>query len=352
MKSRQNIVASTYCSSPLQGGVSLTTCWLCLCLAEVFLLLLLSPFLCVFFWLLSTCKGHLLFFFSFFILLSTSAAAVLQVRTQILEAFDKGTIQTRAAYIALEHEWMHLETLAYMLAQEQRRSFESSPPPANGHVSHEKNNGGVSTDSSRRSFESSAPTANGDMSHGKKNGNASADSSSAAEASQHGNGREMSHSNGHANDVKGMVSNGNNGNNGNDSGAGSVVVSASNGNGAINDHHGVPHGTNGHMHLNGDHVARPVSTLTIPAGDVTLGTDTDPTKNFVWDNEGPKQSPQHVSSFQMAAGPVSNAEFYHFAVECNGYEEEQYWTAADMSCLKKRKQLCPATWTLQVALQI
>ena len=76
--------------------------------------------------------------------------AVLQVRKQILAAFNKGTIKPRAAYIALEHEWMHLETLAYMLAQEQRRAFESSTPAAHGHVSHGKANmnGGVEADSS------------------------------------------------------------------------------------------------------------------------------------------------------------------------------------------------------------
>lgn len=303
----------------------------------------------------SRCSQHAVATFSSsspsssFIMLSTSAAAVLQVRKQILEAFDKGTIQTRAAYIALEHEWMHLETLAYMLAQEQRRSFESSAQTVDGHVSHEKKNGGVSTDSLRRSFERSAPTANGNMSHVKENGGISADSSSTAEVSQRGqreNGHRMVHSNGHANDAKGMVSNGDNGNGGD---SGSVVVSASHDHGVTDGPRGVTNGTNGHMHLNGDHVTPPVSTLTIPAGDVTLGIDMDPTKNFVWDNEGPKQSPQHVSSFHMAARPVSNAEFYHFAVECNGYEEEQHWTAADMSCLKKRKQCCPATWTLQVA---
>ena len=254
------------------------------------------------------------------------AVATLQVRKQILGAFDKGTIQTRAAYIALEHEWMHLETLAYMLAQEQRRSFESSAATVGGGVSHEE-----------------------------KNGNVRVDSSSEDEVSQHGqreNSHGMSHSNGDTYGAKSMGSsrsNGKHGNNGGPSNGNNGLASASNGNGVTNDHYGVTDGTNGHMHLNEDHVTLPVSTLTIPAGDVTLGTDMHPTKNFVWDNEGPKQSLRHVSSFQMAACPVSNAEFYHFAVECNSYEEEQYWTAADMACLKNRKQCCPATWTLQVA---
>lgn len=240
------------------------------------------------------------------------------MRKQILAAFDQGTIQTRAAYIALEHEWMHLETLAYMLAQEQRRSFESSAPAANGHMSHGKT---------------------------KTNGGAEADSSSEDDSpqhAQHGTGRELSHSNGGANGVK-AVSNGHS-----NGVADNGLASASNGNGVTSDHYSLTNGSNGHMHLDQDHVTGPVSPLVIPAGDVTLGVDTDPTKNFVWDNEGPSQSPQHVGSFRMAACPVSNAEFYRFAVECNGYEEEDYWSAADLECLKKRKQQCPATWTLQV----
>ena len=154
----------------------------------------------------------------------------------------------------------------------------------------------------------------------------------------------MSHSNGHVNGAKGSAgscSNGTHNVDGDNVGAVNDVASASNGNGVTYHNYGVTNGTNGHMHLNPKHVTHPVSTITIHAGDVTLGTDMDPTKNFVWDNEGPKQSPQQVSSFQMAARPVSNAEFYHFAVECNGYEEEQYWSAADMACLKKRKQRCP-----------
>lgn len=255
--------------------------------------------------------------------------AVLQVRKQILAAFDQGTIKTRAAYIALEHEWMHLETLAYMLAQEQRRAFETSAPATNGRMSHgkTKNNGGAEADSSS---EDDAP-----------------------QHAQHETGRGMSHSNGGGKGANGHsngLSNGvpNSHSNGDSSGADNGLASASNGNGVTSDHYSLTNGTNGHMHLNHDHVTVPISPLVIHAGDVTLGVDTDPTKNFVWDNEGPSQDPQHVSSFCMAARPVSNAEFYRFAVECSGYEEEEYWSAADLECLKKRKQQCPATWTLQV----
>ena len=240
------------------------------------------------------------------------------MRKQILEAFGKGAIQTRAAYIALEHEWMHLETLAYMLAQAQRLSFERSSPTANGHMSHQKENGDMISDSSSEDeVLNERQPANG---HGMRR------------LDDHANGAIRASANSHSN--------------GDSNGAVNGLASASNG--VASGHHGVTNGTNGHMCLSKVHVTPPVSMLTVPAGDITLGTDTDPTRNFVWDNEGPRQSPQHVSSFQMATHPVSNADFYRFAVACSGYEEEQYWTAADLACLKKRKQHCPATWTVQV----
>lgn len=256
----------------------------------------------------------------------------MQIRQQILNGFDQGTIQTRAAYLTLEHEWMHLETLAYMLAQEQRLSFERSTAPPRDHVTHVQKNGAVSSDGSSED--------------------------EASQHAQHANGHGMSHANGHVNG-KGHASSQSNGNDGpndssndgrNGSGASTNgLASRSNGNGISSDHSSVTNG-NGHMRRHQDHVTALVSTPTcrIPAGIVTLGTDTDPTKNFVWDNEGPPQSPQHVDSFQMGVHPVTNAQFYTFAVECSGYLEEQYWTAVDLACLKKRKQRCPATWTLQV----
>lgn len=208
---------------------------------------------------------------------------------------------------------MHLETLAYMLAQEQRLSFESSvTADSNGHSSH-VGNGSSRTDSSSgtdiQGFEQ--PSKCHGMSHG------------------------MSHANSNGN------SNGNSYDGVDGLGPGKDNDKISNG------HYSV---TNGHSHIqrSSGYDKYPVSMVEIPAGDITLGVATDPSIIFVWDNEGPRQNPQHVSSFQMGPHPVSNEEFYKFAVEVNGYEEERYWQAEDLACLKKRKQSCPATWTVKV----
>lgn len=264
---------------------------------------------------------------------------MLQIRQQILNGFHQGAIQTRAAYLTLEHEWMHLETLAYMLAQEQRLCFERSVVPPHDHVSHARKNGAVSTDStSENGAPQQAQRANG---HGTSHVNGHLNGKDHVSSQSSGN------DGGYDDGIGGGNDGGNDGRNG--SGAVSGLASRSNGNGITSDHSSVTNG-NGHVRRHQGHVTVPVSTPTcrIPAGVVTLGTHTDPTKNFVWDNEGPPQSPQHVDSFQMGVRPVSHAEFYKFAVKCGGYFDEGYWTAADLACVKQRKQKCPATWTLQV----
>ena len=230
----------------------------------------------------------------------------LQVRTHILEAFASGSVKTRDAYIALEHEWMHLETLAYMLAQEQRLSFEKTSASSNNVQSC------VSTDSSSDDEMSAKRECLNDHADGRRNGVANG----LTNANGNGNGGLNGHT--HAN--------------GNSH---SITDSHTNGDGNSRS-------SNGHVPL------QSASMIQIPAGDITLGIDTDPSKNFAWDNEGPQQSPQHVSSFQMASRPISNAEFYKFAVECRGYEQEEYWKAEDLACLRKATKLCPATWTVQV----
>ncbi len=234
----------------------------------------------------------------------------LQVRTHILEAFASGSVKTRDAYIALEHEWMHLETLAYMLAQEQRLSFEKSSASSNIAQS------SFSTDSS----------SDDEMSAKRERLNGHADSE--------GNG------------VTNCNTKGNKHANGNTNGGLSGHTHANGNSHSITDSH--TNGNGDSCSSNGHVLPQSASMIQIPAGDITLGIDTDPSKNFAWDNEGPQQSPQHVSSFQMASRPISNAEFYKFAVECRGYEQEEYWKAEDLACLRKATKLCPATWTVQV----
>ena len=249
----------------------------------------------------------------------------------MLEAFATGSVTTRNAYIALEHEWMHLETLAYMLAQEQRLSFENSPSPvsSNGQDKHSS----VSVDSSSDDeMLHTRPSVNG-QDRGLTNGVSSGVTNRVTTGVTHGT----------AHDVTNGVTNGFT--NGHACGVGPASVHGkTNGNSHI-----LTNGNNNSGTSNG-HVSQSASMVQIPAGDIILGADTDPSKNFVWDNEGPRQSPQHVGSFQMASRPISNAEYYKFAVEAQGYKEEEYWKAEDLACLKKRTQSCPATWTVQVSM--
>ena len=62
--------------------------------------------------------------------LAAAAAAhwlyMLQVRQQLLAGVEAGTVSTRAVYISLEHDRMHLETLHYMLLQQRKQDFEAA----------------------------------------------------------------------------------------------------------------------------------------------------------------------------------------------------------------------------------
>ena len=267
----------------------------------------------------------------------------------MLEAFARGSVPTRGAYISIEHEWMHLETLAYMLAQEQRLSFEAGAA-SNGNA--HPPTGGASSSSddgvSEESMNQHASSVTGGVTGGNSHVNGVA--GGRTDGGSHSNGVTggITASNGHANGRGNGFTNGVTAGNGRRNGDGVAGHSVTNGNG-----HSVTNGdgNNCSHSRGGDDVGAQsgsVSMVQIPAGEVTLGTDTDPSKSFVWDNEGPQQDPQQVASFQVASRPVSNAEYYKFAVEAKGYEEEGYWLAEDLACLRKRKQLCPATWTVQV----
>ncbi len=234
----------------------------------------------------------------------------MQVRKHILQALAEGSVRTSDAYVALEHEWMHLETLAYMLAQEQRLSFEKAS--AGGSTDGQTHPSNVSVDVSSddemcvKGVDGHAQGQDNSLTNGVTNSNGRVNGNS------NGNVNGQSLANGHSHSVTNGISNGNS------------------------------HSSSGHV------PSKSASMVQIPAGDITLGTDTDPSKTFVWDNEGPRQSPQHVGSFQMASHPISNAEYYKFAVASKGYEDEEYWKAEDLACLRKRSQHCPATWTVQV----
>jgi len=48
------------------------------------------------------------------------------VREDLMEAMDDARISARLINLALEHEYMHLETLANMLVQEGKKLFEKN----------------------------------------------------------------------------------------------------------------------------------------------------------------------------------------------------------------------------------
>jgi formylglycine-generating enzyme required for sulfatase activity len=83
----------------------------------------------------------------------------------------------------------------------------------------------------------------------------------------------------------------------------------------------------------------------VPAGCVTLGTQQDGSCGFVWDNEGPKQTPRSVGGFQAATQPVSIGEFRDFVLAKKGYATPEFWEAQDFQVLAS-KQRCPSHWTL------
>jgi len=49
---------------------------------------------------------------------------VQHVREDLMEAMDDACLSARLINLALEHEYMHLETFAYMLVQERKKLFE------------------------------------------------------------------------------------------------------------------------------------------------------------------------------------------------------------------------------------
>lgn len=220
-----------------------------------------------------------------------------------MDALKNGEVSTRNAYLIIEHEWMHLETLSYMLAQEQRMSwegFQGAHPAA------------PNTPSKGAGFRAQTDSISG---------------SSDDEGQSHASGESHdAHMDGHAN--------------------GAMQHSKACSNGHVTYANGI---TNGFSHSNTyQQSSNQHNFIQIFSSSVTIGTDMDPSKSFAWDNEGPQQQPQDVSSFQAAVRPVSNAQYYEFAVTARGYDKTDCWDPKDYALFKKRSQTCPATWTVQV----
>jgi gamma-glutamyl hercynylcysteine S-oxide synthase len=80
--------------------------------------------------------------------------------------------------------------------------------------------------------------------------------------------------------------------------------------------------------------------VTIPAGDVTLGTDT--RESFGWDNERPAHR-VGVEAFSIAVDNVTNAEFLEF-VEAGGYRDPRWWRDEDWAWVTSESVNHPPFW--------
>lgn len=84
-----------------------------------------------------------------------------------------------------------------------------------------------------------------------------------------------------------------------------------------------------------------VRMINIPAGTVTLGIlrggDV-----FGWDNEFEAHSVE-VPAFVISAHKVSNGEFLQFVLE-RGYDDQQFWSAADWAWTKEQNIAHPRLW--------
>jgi ergothioneine biosynthesis protein EgtB len=110
--------------------------------------------------------------------------------------------------------------------------------------------------------------------------------------------------------------------------------------------HQVPHegkrAPRGYVTLPAEHTqARAVGgRVTIPAGQVTLGTDTD--ESFGWDNERPAHRVA-VEAFSVDVDNVTNGAFLEF-VETGGYRDRRWWRADDWEWIAAESVSHPSFW--------
>ncbi|KAG0553605.1 hypothetical protein KC19_12G024700 [Ceratodon purpureus] len=217
---------------------------------------------------------------------------VQKTRVRILTALAAGEISSRLAILAIEHEYMHLETLAYMRAQDRKATFEKKM---------------------------------------RSNGNTTA-------VTQHANGT----SNGVAKPYVNGTSNGTAKPHVNGTGNGTRSNGSSNGvhktytNGAAN---GRVHNVDDDQEVKHEEV----KMVEIPAGKVTLGGDPS-CGTFMWDNEYPALTTTVSELFRVSCKPVTVAEFLTFIKE-GGYTEPKYWKPLDFAYFQRQKITKPATWS-------
>ncbi len=198
-----------------------------------------------------------------------------------MEAMDDACISAGLINLALEHEYMHLETLAYVLVQEGKKLFEKK--------------------SSNKGFNALPHH----MFNCNNNNNSHVEINSGTTMKKKLSAAALKSS---------IYSSGNN------------MVPISNGNA-----------------LMGGNVAAEFHMVQISNGNVMMGGNV-ADNGFMWDNEYP-QFTTHVSDkFLVSSEPVSVRDFLTFVKE-GRYEKEEFWQPVDFKFFKDQGHKHPTTWS-------
>lgn len=90
----------------------------------------------------------------------------------------------------------------------------------------------------------------------------------------------------------------------------------------------------------------------VAAGSVHFGLDPSEPHGFAWDNEVGLCGPLEVAEFDIAAWPVTVAQFMAFATQDKGYNNPALWSAEDFALLAASGHAMPATWSADSSGQI
>lgn len=228
---------------------------------------------------------------------------VQKTRMKLLNVLSKAGIPSRLLILALEHEYMHVETLAYMRVQERKSAFEKEVA-CNGihNIKISSRNNGASKD-----------VHNGEM-HGSHNDGALRDVRNGEIRGSHNNG-----------------------------GSNGRVNGSTTSNGVFNSH------GNGHAkgHSNGDEagILKASRNMTrIAPGRVKVGGDPD-AGTFMWDNEYPEFTTTVREAFLVSRKPVTVGEFLTF-IKAGGYDRPEFWEPPDFKFFKEQGLSGPATWSI------
>lgn len=248
---------------------------------------------------------------------------VQKTRAKLLAALAANQISPRLAILAIEHEYMHLETLAYMRAQERKAAFEKKKranrtTPDNAHdITNDVHKHGANGITNGITNGNTKGNTNGNT-KGITNGivkvSISNGYSEAGHHSSHTDGPHSTESNGF---TKGHPFNG-------------VHKTCTN------------VATNGKVHKV-DEELEGSNMIYIAPGKVVVGGDpSDGT--FMWDNEYPSFTTTVTEPFRVSSKPVTVGEFLTF-VKAGGYSRQEFWKPLDFAFFQLHRITAPATWS-------